>query len=272
VQIIAKVVDIAISQKDLAREKACGGTVEQALKRLVDRCLILKKAELMGFTVSDEEFDIALMEILDEENPFGLPPGSIQDMDAFEMETLIRRNIIIRKYVASICPDNQCIPEEKLSELYKEQISNFCRDEMVRCSHIFIRGDDALDKISKIRESIHSPQDFIEACKACSDCPSNECCGDLGYFPRGKLFPEIDEVAFSLQQGEISQPFKSPEGYHILMLTDRKCASAIPFSEIKDSLSEHIIQMEREYFLMRHISDLYEEFKHQILIYDDALK
>jgi len=226
----------------------------------------------MGFSVSDEEYDVALMEIIDEENPFGLSPGSLQDMDAAEMETLIRRNIIIRKYVTSICPNTKSIPEEKLKELYKEQINNFCREEMVRCSHIFIRGEDALEKIQAIRNRIHNAEDFIKECKECSDCPSSESCGDLGFFPKGKLYPEIDEVAFSLKKGEISQPFKSPEGYHILMLTDRKCESAIPFSEIKDSLSEHLLQMEKEYFIMRHIGELYEEFKNQIVIYDDALK
>ena len=271
-QIVAKVVSKTISQKDLDREQACGGTESHALKRLIDRCLLLEKAEQIGVTVSDEEFDIALMEILDEENPFGLPPGSIQNMDALEMEILIRRNIIIRKYVANICPDTLSFGDDKLRELYKEQIDMFCSEEMVRCSHILIKGESALEQITEIRSRIKSSEDFLAYCKECSDCPSNECCGDLGFFPRGKLFPQIDEVAFSLELNEISQPFKTPEGYHILMLTERKCESPIPFEEIKDSLNDHLIQMEKEYFLMRHISELYEEFKNQILIYKDALK
>lgn len=93
-----------------------------------------------------------------------------------------------------------------------------------------------------------------------------------GFFPRGKLFPEIDEVAFNLKLNEISMPFASSEGFHILMLTDRRCKSPIPFADIKDSLAANISQMEREYFLMRHLGDLYEEFKHQIIVFDDVLK
>lgn len=272
VQIIAKIVNHEISDKDLAREMQCGGNQSQAFKRLVDRCLLLAKAEQLNFVVTDEEFDTALMEILDEEQPFGLPPGSLQDMDALEMESLIRHNIIIRKYVASLCPHEQPILEEKLKELYQEQIENFCCEEMVRCSHILVKGDDALEKITQLRARIKNPADFIAECKTYSDCPSNESCGDLGYFPRGKLFPEIEKVAFSLKKGEISQPFKSPEGYHILMLTDRKQKTQIPFEEIKHSLISHLQVMAREYFLLRHLGELYEEFQDQILIFNNAFK
>ncbi len=271
-QIVAKVVNQAISEKDLHREQACGGSASQALRRLIDRCLLLEKAQQEGISASDEEFDIALMEILDEERPFGLPPGSLQDMDALEMETLIRNNIIIRKYVAQLCPKGISLPERHLQEIYQEQIENFCHEEMVRCSHILITGENALQEITRIRKRINDSKDFERECKIRSECPSNECCGDLGFFPRGKLFPLIDEVAFALELNEISQPFKSPQGYHILMLTERRDKSAIPFAQIKDSLSDHLLLMEREYILMRHLDELHEEFQSQILIYDDALK
>jgi parvulin-like peptidyl-prolyl isomerase len=272
VHIIAKIVNHEITDSDIARELAWGGTSKQALKRLIDRCLLLVKADQLGMRVTDEEFDIAMMELLEEEEPFGLPPGYLQSMDALEMETLLRRNILIRKYLSTLYPDEHPIEEAKLRELYDEQIQNFYSEEMVRCSHILIKGEDALRRITEIRSRIFGPAEFFEACRTCSDCPSNRCCGDLGYFPRGKLFPEIDAVAFSMQIDEISQPFASPEGYHILMLTDRKCKAPIPFEDIKSSLTAQIIQMEREYILMRHLDELYIEFKPQIKLFEDAVQ
>ena len=271
-QIVAKVVNREISRKDLEREMACGGTEEQALKRLIDRCLLLGKADQLSFSVSDDEFEVALMQLLDEDEPMGLPAGLLQDMNAQEMETLIRRNIIIRKYVASLYPGDMPIPAERIKELYQEQIDKFCCEEMVRCSHILIKGENALERLTVIRSQIHDPDDFKQVCESYSDCPSNKCCGDLGFFPRGRLFSEIEEVAFSMQPGEISMPFESPEGCHILMLTDRKCKCLIPFEDIEESLGTHLGQMEREYFLLRHLAELYEEFSSQILIFDHALK
>ncbi|CAK8991811.1 unnamed protein product [Durusdinium trenchii] len=41
--------------------------------------------------------------------------------------------------------------------------------------------------------------------------------GDLGKVTLGALAPELEEVGFSLSMGEISEPFESPEGFHLLM-------------------------------------------------------
>ncbi|HNQ44204.1 MAG TPA: peptidylprolyl isomerase, partial [Candidatus Cloacimonadota bacterium] len=268
-------VDYEITDTDLSRECKCIPNQDpiQALRRLIDRCLLLNKAVESGYSVSDDEFDVALLELIEEEEPFGLPAGSLQDLDAQEMETLLTRNILIRKYIQDICNEDDLVSENKLKEVYEEQREKFCSEEMVRCSHILIKGgDDALAKILELRKQINSPEDFIAYSSSCSDCPSNSKCGDLGFFSRGKLIPEIDEVAFSLSLGEISHPFKSKYGYHLLLLTDRKCSSPVPFEEIKTSLAARIRQLEKEYFLMRHVSDLYLEYKDRIVILSDAYK
>ncbi|MDD3535449.1 MAG: peptidylprolyl isomerase [Candidatus Cloacimonetes bacterium] len=270
-QIIAKVLNIEIFKHDLEREMCCGGDSQRALHRLIDRCLLLVKALQLGYEVSDEEFDVALFELLDEQEPFGLPSGSLLKMSAREMETLLRRNIIIKKYLKSIYPKTD-ISEQTLHTLYQEQEESFMCEEMVRCSHIFITGEDAKERIHEIRSRIHNKEDFLRFCSTCSQCPSHKCCGDLGYFPRGKLFGEIDAVAFSLKQDEISEPFASPEGYHILMLTDRKAPQRMPFEQIKSSLMAQLKQMEREYYLLQHLGELYKEYKNNIIILNDAYK
>lgn len=271
-QIVAKVLNLDISDNDVKRELRCGGNPPQALRRLIDRCLLLAKATQLGFSVSDEEFDVALMELLDEEEPFGLPAGSLQDMDAGEMETLLKRNILIKKYMNSLYPSIPPVSEERLKDIYKDQMESFCCEEMVRCSHILIKGADARERAARIRSNIHDYDDFVAICKESSDCPSNDSCGDLGFFPKGKLYPEIDAVAFSLSLNQISDPFPSPQGYHILILTDRKKSAPIPFDEIKSSLAHQLRRMEREYFLMRHLSELYEEYQGQIIIFSDVYK
>jgi len=46
--------------------------------------------------------------------------------------------------------------------------------------------------------------------------------GDLGYVGRGAMVPQFEAMAFRLKVGEISQPFKSDFGFHILQLLDRR--------------------------------------------------
>ncbi len=271
-QVVAKVVNLHISENDIKRELSCGGDVPGALKRLIDRCLLLAKATAKGIIATDEEFDLALLELLDEKEPFGLPAGALQDMQAEEMERLLRNNIVIRKYLGEIFPHESHISDEKLLEFYEENPHHFCSEEMVRCSHIFIRGEDAEARIKQIHSQINSPEDFFKLCENCSHCPSGDCCGDLGFFARGQLFKEIEEVAFTLSLNEISQPLASPEGYHILLLTDKKYSTCIPFEEIKESLASELIKVEKEYYLSRHLEELAEEYHSEIIIYDNALK
>ena len=45
--------------------------------------------------------------------------------------------------------------------------------------------------------------------------------GDLGFTSRGSLVQSYEEVAFSLKEGELSLPFKSPFGYHLVFLEKR---------------------------------------------------
>jgi len=44
----------------------------------------------------------------------------------------------------------------------------------------------------------------------------------MGYQPRGAMVPEYEAMAFKLREGEISQPFKSSFGFHIMQLIDRR--------------------------------------------------
>jgi peptidyl-prolyl cis-trans isomerase C len=60
--------------------------------------------------------------------------------------------------------------------------------------------------------------------------------GDLGFVSRGQMLPELERVAFSLKAQEVSGIIKSPKGYHILKLTDRKKTISLNYEQIKDRL------------------------------------
>ena len=70
--------------------------------------------------------------------------------------------------------------------------------------------------------------DFESIARAESDDPgSARNGGDLGFFGMGRMVPEFEEVAFSLNDGEISKPFASPFGYHIVQVIEHKGIGAL---------------------------------------------
>lgn len=275
-QIIAKVFEFEISEQELERECAKVSLAERekclegALKRLIDRCLLLYKAMESGIKISDTEYENAIWELLDEEDPLKLWSTSLEQLTPQEMEKLLKQRLMINKYINSIFPQNIPITNAKIKEFYDEQKEYFLKPEQVRCSHILIRNDneEAKAKAEQMRREIHNADDFTYFCQKYSDCPSNNVCGDLGWFPRGKMIPEIEEVAFSLKVGEISQPFLSPYGYHILMKTGQSEKEYIPFEDIKDSLYARLQQIEKEYKLLRHLAELRKQYASHIVIYN----
>lgn len=64
--------------------------------------------------------------------------------------------------------------------------------------------------------------DFVQLARTESDCGSARQGGDLGWFGGGQMIPEFEEVAFNLKDGEMSAPFKSRFGYHIVYKIESK--------------------------------------------------
>jgi parvulin-like peptidyl-prolyl isomerase len=277
---IARVFDIEITDADLYRESKAlektaleeGECFRHVLNRLIDRCLLFHEARVCGITVEDEEFDTALLEKLSEMDSEGYDYPKTAE-DAEELEKLIRRQILIRKHIKNMCMDSRDIDDSELLSFYEDQKDVFRTPELVRASHILIRigTPEAETKARQIRASIRGSEDFIHSICKDSECPSNQQCGDLGFFPRGRMIKEIEDVAFSLQVGQVSDVFASPYGYHILLLTDKMEPSSLPYEEIKDSLKSRLIQLEREFFLVRYVQQLREQNKEHIVILKESL-
>jgi hypothetical protein len=66
------------------------------------------------------------------------------------------------------------------------------------------------------------PTKFGELAMQYSECSSAKKGGDLGWFPRGKMEPTFQSVAFSTPQGKVSQPFKGANGWHIILVEGRR--------------------------------------------------
>ncbi len=277
-QVIAKVFDLDIYESEVIAEarrlpesvRNSQQQLSSALAHLIDRMLLLHMATQTGFGVSDEEYETAVMDIIDDQDSEAgtADPGYAQ-FEAGKLEKLIKSRILIKKYLDKVSSPSSPITEEQVYQFYEEQKDVFFVCEEVRASHILLKGDDdkTLDRAIKLRAAINSQDDFLQFSPG-SECPTCSRAGDLGYFTRGKLLKEIEDQAFALKVGEISQPFKTKHGYHILMVTDRRMKSKICFDEIKDSLRARLTNLERDIAIVKHITDLRQTYRSQILIFD----
>lgn len=97
---------------------------------------------------------------------------------------------------------------------------------------------EALAKAQEIRKKLAGGADFSELAKAESDdTGSGANGGDLGSFGRGRMVPQFEQVVFSLPPGEISEPTKTPFGYHIIHVQERKQK---PLEEVRAEIDQKL--------------------------------
>ncbi len=84
----------------------------------------------------------------------------------------------------------------------------------IKCSHILVAKQ---SESLSIAERLKKGEKFGKLAKELSvDSGSAKRDGNLGYFTKGKMVKQFEEVAFKLQIGEISEPVKTEFGYHII--------------------------------------------------------
>ncbi|MCW1241529.1 peptidylprolyl isomerase PrsA [Bacillus pretiosus] len=119
------------------------------------------------------------------------------------------------------------VTEKDVKDHYKPEI---------KASHILVSDE---NEAKEIKKKLDAGASFEELAKQESqDLLSKDKGGDLGYFNSGRMAPEFETAAYKLKVGQISNPVKSPNGYHIIKLTDKKDLQ--PYDEVKDSIRQNL--------------------------------
>lgn len=88
---------------------------------------------------------------------------------------------------------------------------------------------------------VMSGEKFADVAKAVSKDPGAEG-GDLGWFTKDRMVPEFSDAAFKLEVGQLSDPVKSPFGWHIIEVLDKREKPFPPFDQVKDQVSRYVVQ------------------------------
>ncbi|HEY7059113.1 MAG TPA: peptidyl-prolyl cis-trans isomerase, partial [Vicinamibacterales bacterium] len=134
----------------------------------------------------------------------------------------------------------------QIERYYNDNLQQYQTPEQVRASHILLKTegkDDAAVKkqAEEILAKIKSGADFAELAKKYSeDEGSAKKGGDLDYFGKGRMVPEFEQKAFSMQPGEVSDLVKSQYGYHIIKLVDKKPAETKPLAEVRSQIEDQL--------------------------------
>jgi peptidyl-prolyl cis-trans isomerase SurA len=206
---------------------------------LVRSKLMLAKAEIDSVVVLDAEVDANTKNRMDMIlSQSGKPVDELEALYGKTMEQIrlelreqIREQMIVSEMESQMTKNLKVTPAEVrrfFNQIPADSLPYFSASvevgQIVKIADINEAQKNATkSELINIRNQILSGEDFATLARKYSDDPSVVSNGgDMGWVGRGRMVPEFEAMAFKLKPNEISMPFESDFGIHIMQLLERR--------------------------------------------------
>ncbi len=222
--------------------------LEWAQENVIEQYLLKKTASGDDYSVTEKDVTQKLKELIEshggEESFFR--QFNLSKDDESKLRSDVEHQLRNKNLISMICKDISVPTVAEAHNFYKQNTNDFLQPEQVRAAHIVKHVDSehsqaqAFKEIRDIQSQLQAGGTFEKLADKISDCAGNG--GDLGYFARGQMVQEFEEVVFNLKPNEISDIIRTGYGYHIAKLYDRKQGEMVPFENVKDRIMEHLLE------------------------------
>lgn len=227
----------------------------EVLEQFITDKLLESEIREAGIKVSDEDVEQYIAQIkaknrLTEEDLKTALAREGQTLATYRASVkgeLERSEIINRQVRAKVN-----ITNEDIERYYKANTKKYRADDRARIRHILLAlpqnpAPDVVQaaqaKAADLYKRIRAGQDFGQLAREFSEGAGNADGGDIGWVKRGTLISGIEEVAFEkLEVGQVSEPFRTSMGIHIVKLEAREVGSPLPLSAVAPQIKEELYQ------------------------------
>ncbi|MCX5918348.1 MAG: peptidylprolyl isomerase [Deltaproteobacteria bacterium] len=251
---------------DQVRQTSTAGEREEKMKkarievldRLIDSRLLEEEMKKRKIEVPERDVDAAIQDVLKSSN---LTENDMKKALAREGMTYstyrqrVRDELGKMRLVSREIKSKIVIEDVVLRDYYQKNLEKFTDPLEVKIQQIFFPVPEhasqeetaAVEREARpILERARKGEDFAELARKFSKGPEAGEGGLLGYFKHRELMPELEEAGFKLRPGEISDLVRSPAGFHILRVLERKGGEPRPFAEVQFKIREELSEAEAQ--------------------------
>lgn len=212
---------------------------QKALDALIDRELLWQEAVKRGVVISDAAVQNQVEQTRQAMGGAEKFARRLEDagFDEAGFMEYTRRELAAQQVFAELTTVDG--PDEKqVRAFYEEHRAEMSRPEAVQARHILIKvpqdADAATVEAARLRlvgmqVEISQGADFASVARTGSQDASASEGGDLGYFPHGRMLPAFEMTAFALAPGTVSEPVRTPLGWHLIYVQNH--VEAVDVSE-----------------------------------------
>lgn len=164
-----------------------------------------------------------------------------------------KKEMLIGRYFENFLKDK--VNDEAVRNFYNSNQDQF-NVEKVRVSHILVRTNKSMSDnerqalLTKAREAyskVTSGTAFEEVVKSYSeDKVSAKKGGDIGWIKKGAIDPVFSEKVFNMNKGDVTEPFATTFGFHIVKLMDGPQVIKTPFEKVKGNIRYQLRQQAKQ--------------------------
>jgi foldase protein PrsA len=262
---VAAVNDQKITRADFDKKLESSPAGKQVLTQMVQQDLVDQYGRDHKIDVTQAEIDAKEADIKSK-----YPPGQFdmllkqQGLTETDVQNILRQQIVIEKAVAP----NVHVSDADVASYFAKNHTLLDKPAQVRARHILVADEATAEMIYK---KLKAGGDFIALARQYSTDPSTkDKGGELGFFGRGQMVPAFQNAAFALPVGAISEPVKSPFGWHIIQVEDRKPATKATLASSAAQIRTQLTQQQQAQQVPIFLQQL--RAKATITVYDDRYK
>jgi peptidyl-prolyl cis-trans isomerase SurA len=222
------------------------------LDKLIDMRLQLQEAKRTGLDVSPEEVKEAIENI---KQKYSLTDKSLEENLAKEglnignYKKSMSEQILVNQFLNKQVRSKIVVSDDEIKSQIDTYKTNLINDESFKIRQIFLKKPKedaerkaAEEKASLILQRLKSGEDFSKLAQELSEDPSGKQGGDLGYVKKNLLAKEFIEAFSKMKIGDISLPFWTEKGLHIVKLEDKSSAQST--EDIKENIRKQLTEQQ----------------------------
>lgn len=190
---------------------------------------------------------------------------SHQSFEDYKNDT--KNNFLTRRVIYQEVGSKIVIPRAEVKKYYDEHRSEFMRKEEVYLRELLVstegkdeKGIAAAEKKAKdLSARARKGEKFFELARDNSDATSAKAGGELGWFKKGDLNKQIEDLVFSQERGYVTDPFRLPNGFLVLKVEDLHKAGQAEFDEVENEVMERLSMPRMEPAVRTYLTKLRQE-------------
>jgi peptidyl-prolyl cis-trans isomerase SurA len=239
----------------------------ETLKRLIDNLLVLQVAEERGLKVPARFFDEWKKNIMEQmklttEEEF-VRQVELQGTTVEAIRKQFEESLLLQEVRRMEVDSKVSVSEPEINDRYREHIADYTEPAKVRLREIVVKFDSTTEvdqgqKARRLLQEIRQGADFAEVARMHSESSSREAGGDLGFFQKGELTDALENAAFALSPGEVSDVIRMASAFYIIRVEEKVEEKVKALEEVRSQVADAIFQEKMGKQLEKYIQQLRE--------------